>query len=295
MTLKQHVNPTIADSKSGLRTPASQIHTNFVGKLKSQSGQTLIVVLIGLVIAGILASIMMSISDMQNKSIKFFQQKSDSIELKAMVAQAMNNIQICTWQFYDSGQTIDTTATKPDGSLVSTIHFNKLYYGTDNTAPELVSVGQSLSGLKVSEVIFQDIRPTGVPDQFRGDLKVTFTSTGMSRSIAPIFASINILIDSMAGSASARPILACGFPVDYTTTPSGPGCIGYMSVPSGYSGTIYQLCGNRNASAGKRCPTSAGGATITLPPSYSSNQVKDCSSPSDLSKVTWEGFFCSCP
>ncbi|RYZ61845.1 MAG: hypothetical protein EOP09_19495, partial [Proteobacteria bacterium] len=72
-------------------------------------GQSLINVMVSLAISSILMLVTMQIMDNQNKSLRYYVQKSDVLELKSAISQTLNNSEMCKWQLSSTGIKINTS------------------------------------------------------------------------------------------------------------------------------------------------------------------------------------------
>jgi hypothetical protein len=194
-------------------------------KVLNSSGQSLIQVLLSLAISMIVILAIMQIANDQTKSLRHFAQKSDAIDLKNFIAQALNDSAVCSWQFAATGAHLDT-ADLPNQS----ISFTKLHSGLNADSPVLVAVGTQLSGLVVSSIAFKNIMAAGPPDLYNGVLEIAFDQTTAARSMAPQKIRKSIYLNS------AQQVVGCGSSHGTILVPPGPWVIGLTSVtcPSDY-------------------------------------------------------------
>lgn len=214
--------------------------------LRSNSGQSLVSVLTSLAISGVVIMIVLQISTEQNKSLKYFTQKSDLIELKNLITEQFASSSVCDWQFRFGNPTIDTTDLASQSKS-----FTELYMGISNTSPKLVAINTKISGLNVNAITFKNIIATGVPGQLKGEIEIAFDPNAASRPIAPLKIQKFINVNT-ADPANVRRILGCTINI-----PSGSHCGAYTE------GTTYDVdipC--QGISVKVRCPpgfTPAGG------------------------------------
>lgn len=175
----------------------------------NKSGMSLMGVMIAMALATILGLFVMQMTDNQNKSVKYFVQKSDAVELKTNIIMALRKPTSCHWQFATAnhGQNINTTNPV---NVPTEITLNKIHMGENNSSLVLIEVGQpALSSLHVSSIKYKKIRQIA-GDEYTGILEISFDPAKSARPLRPIEIMQNIIIDSAVGSASSRPVEKCG-------------------------------------------------------------------------------------
>lgn len=175
----------------------------------SNSGMSIMNVMVGMALTAILSVFVMQLTDNQNKSLKYFMQKSDSIELKSAIITALRKSSVCHWQLATTnhGQTINTTNP---ANVPTEININKIYMGDNTSTPVLAAINhQASSSLQVSTIKYKKIRHT-TGEEYTGVLEISFDSSKLARPIRPVEIAQNIVIDSTAGTVSSRPIKKCG-------------------------------------------------------------------------------------
>jgi len=190
-----------------------------IKEINAQSGQVLVNVMIaGAMIAGILVAVM-SITSEQSKSLKHLFQKSEILELKNNMTNALAKPAVCSWQFF--GQTIDTTNP---ASVPTTLALNVLYSGLTPSTPILVKkLEKALSYLKVKDIKYVKIHQT-VGDEYTGTLQVFFDQSADMQPFKQLELTLNVVIDSSLGTVGARPIKNCYAPntgAGFYTPPEG--------------------------------------------------------------------------
>ena len=182
-----------------------------MGLIKSQRGQSLTSVLVSLAIAGVVMMIVMQMSADQSKSMRYFSQKSDLIELKNFVASQMGRSEVCDWQLKGApGAVINTTTPSSTADII----FTKFYTGVDTTTPIMVSTvatdpGNDYSGLKVNSIKLTNFSGTPGGDHYIADLVIDYDPLTVARSLKPITIHQDIIVDLTMGSPTARPISSC--------------------------------------------------------------------------------------
>lgn len=179
--------------------------------LYSNSGQSLVSVLVSLAISGIIITIMLQLTGEQNKSIKYFTQKSEILEMRNQVAEQLGNSSICDWQFSTGDGIISPTLPpKINASALNTqqISFSKIYMGNNNASPEIVAIGTRFSGLVVTSITYRNLVAAGVPGRYQGDIEIAFDPLTAARAIAPIKIKKFITVDT-TDPATAQSVLSC--------------------------------------------------------------------------------------
>ena len=144
-----------------------------------------------LFVVGFIAFISMALAAVisnQNKEMKSIYQKSEALELKSTLLQALEVDDVCNWQFRDKVvNTSGVTATQKSSSV---LNFGRLYMGPSSTSAVLVQEGQALPGtqtaLEIASVTFEDIVATGIPNEYKGLVTVTFANSSLVRSMKPV-------------------------------------------------------------------------------------------------------------
>lgn len=144
--------------------------------------------MIGVSISAIIVLMVLNTIDNQNKALRQFELKSDLIEQKNFLQGILGSESVCNWQFTALGQTLNTTALNPDGTLVSQLNFTRVYSGLDNTSKVLAEVNQEFAGTKliVKDIKYVNIRPTGATDLYMGELNISFHQIAGMAAIKPV-------------------------------------------------------------------------------------------------------------
>ena len=169
-------------------------------------GQSLINVMVSLAISSILMLVTMQIMDNQNKSLRYYVQKSDVLELKSAISQTLNNSEMCKWQLSSTGIKINTS-----NLAAQQINLTKIHAGIDGSSPVLVEVGKQVSpGLNTDSIKFHKFFSTGKPGIYRATLEIAFSQVGGNfRSVAPLKLDKNIYVKT-TDPANAQEIIGCG-------------------------------------------------------------------------------------
>lgn len=148
----------------------------------------MVAALAALGISAVVVAVIMQMISEQNKSLKYYMQKSDVIELKNMLVQQLSLSSSCDWQF----QTF-TESPKPAIDVSTPAHLaaqvvpiNKIYAGDNTASLVLVDTATTLSGLKVASIALKNLVATGGTDEYSGDVEISFDAATMTRSIAPL-------------------------------------------------------------------------------------------------------------
>ena len=203
--------------------------------LRNQRGESLMTVIIAVGIAGILILAIMTMASDMTKSLKYFSQKTDVLEMKGYLMQQLAAPTICDWQLATANSMAHINETTP--ASTPDINFTALYSGSSNTTPSMIDTATpTLSGLKVTSIKFKNFAATGTPGRFSSELTVSFDPTTLVHPLAPFKIRKDITFDTTAGSATARPILGCETAGGAAATlptgacPAIPGC----ALPVGF-------------------------------------------------------------
>lgn len=176
-------------------------------KYLNNKGLTLIEIVVGIGLSAILISATTSMILSQQKETKALTQKLELSDLKNQIMQGFVNNDVCTWQF--TGKTFSTDRVTTTNPSATTISLDALYAGLDNTSYVFAQRDTALpgsSGLRVSTIQLTKIVATGVTDQYKGTIQISFSPDSMIRAIKPIEIS---QIITATGSPTAS-ITACG-------------------------------------------------------------------------------------
>lgn len=177
---------------------------------QNQRGQSLMSVMVSIAISGIVILVVLSIIEQQNKSLKQFQQKSELIQQQSFLQNVFDSGQTCDWQFATLGQTLNTISVKADGTLNSTLTLTKLHAGMDASSPIIAQVGQQLSDtrLRISSIKFENIRASGTPNRYYGELNIAFNQNAGEVAYRHLTVLKTIIVDPTS-PAAAKMITGC--------------------------------------------------------------------------------------
>jgi hypothetical protein len=156
----------------------------------------------------------MSVANEMIKSSKYYEQKGEATEIKNLVMQVLNNPTTCDWQLSSATttQTLNTTSLNSSGSLNSEIKLTKIHAGANASSPTLIEASSpySANGIKVDTITMKGLTPTGIANQYIGEMVVSFKDT--ARPLAPIKIKKIIQLEPVSPSnpATAQKVLACG-------------------------------------------------------------------------------------
>lgn len=257
--------------------------------LLSQKGQSIIQVLVGVAMMGILMSAFASMMYAQNREARAMKEILASLDLQKTLSSSLVSGQVCQYVLtnptaltFDS-QTISTTT--PQTVHPSLPMYASIVQGTPQTpGPIVAQIGQAAS-VYSNSVIIDDIRlvidgapspmpPPGPSVTFLGHWLISFDNTKLVRPLKPVTASTTIIADTTNPAAAV--ILGCmeGIPVDPCDLPWGG------TIKSGASVNAWDSAGNcevrmclngkltgSNVSKKYHFGTTApgGGITLTIP------------------------------
>lgn len=140
-----------------------------------------------LVVGGIMAIMMfamMSVIQTQQVEVRSLQQKTEAVELKALLLKSFSDASVCTWQFQN--KVVNVTP----GASVTPLSVPALYQGLNAGSPALAIEGDKLPsssyGLRVERISLGSFTPTGIANEYQGTLEVSFQSGSMARSMKPV-------------------------------------------------------------------------------------------------------------
>lgn len=186
--------------------------------LRSQSGFSLVEVMIAAAIMGGLTYAYMQMSQVQNKSARSLQATIAKIDLEKSVINSLSNGSICSFLLNDSSQsanrssvdTFNSTAVTAANPLEITI--KNLLASPDAAAPSLAEVGKAASALAPKLIISKMkfvIKPNQPPDIFLADFHIEFEQTFGMRAMSDIvIKNIQVATDTTS-PVNAKKIVGC--------------------------------------------------------------------------------------
>ncbi len=200
-----------------------------------QTGVTLVGLIMGVAVMGIVVVGGASLMQIQSGSMRYMTQKSETFSLKSRLVTIMSNPDNCSCQLNPSLTTDDsndpalTFDSTPAAPLPRTINLRRIREGCAATSEILVEEnGRAVDGLVVERVEFTDLLPTGNPNQWRGKWRVSFRPVQEGVSIAPV--ELHQFIYADPGSIIATPGAAL---IGGCRAPVPPGLVN--SCPAGYT------------------------------------------------------------
>lgn len=198
----------------------------------STKGQGLVGAIVAMAISIGVILVAMQMMTNQNRLILGASQKLDMSELQGLIQQAFRDVSTCSCQLNPSKNTsiasqLSINPSAPDtinmGTLRSSCNFTSI---TNIVAKAGQRLPNSTNHLDVASVTIEQIKSTGTPNTFQGNLMVKITGltelAGADRVSAPVFFSV----DSTQGTPTSRPISIC--------IGDGPG-IGVDHCPAGWT------------------------------------------------------------
>lgn len=173
----------------------------------SNAGMGLIEVLVALGLVSMIAMAMASMFSSQQKSIRYFSQKQEMIDLKAIMQQQLAKINVCTWQVKDKviDVSMATSESSPSPTVIA-LKDDAIYQGIDDTSAVIAKAGQrlptSLNGIFVASVSFKNIYATGNPNEYKGVFDVSFDASSL------VFAAKPVQVQQIIKTTAADPLNA---------------------------------------------------------------------------------------
>ena len=165
---------------------------------------------------GISFAAMISMLTVQQKEAKAIYQQLARGSLKYTILQVLRNPANCTCQFNtlpSFPHTIDTTQTALGGGGYE-IDLGEFRSGCvvdpDNIIVTTEKKIKGGAGLVANTVKVSEIKETGSPDEFLGELTIQFHKDNLVRHLKPLTIPLMFIVDSTSGLANARPIKNCG-------------------------------------------------------------------------------------
>jgi prepilin-type N-terminal cleavage/methylation domain-containing protein len=187
-------------------------------RLKSQSGFSLVEVMIAAAIMGGLAYAYMQMSQVQNKSARALQATIARIDLEKSVINSLSNGAICSFLLNDSSQSTNRSGVDTFNSASVTaatpleITIKNLLASPDAAAPSIAEVGKAASALATKLIIGKMkfvIKPNQPPDIFLADFHIEFEQTFGMRAMSDIvIKNIQVATDT-ASPPNAKKIIGC--------------------------------------------------------------------------------------
>ncbi len=189
---------------------------------KNNTGQSLVQVVVGLALLGILAAAFVSLMSNQQNESKALSDKLASLETARLLIFAMTDVQICTKAVSAPGHILNTSALSTEVVALTSIPAS-----SGAGAPNLITVGSSSSAisqtLKVNDIRLSNFVSSGLPNRYLADLSIIFDSTKLTRSLKPISVKITLYTDM------ANKIIGC----DSGGSVGGPCPSGMMPINGG--------------------------------------------------------------
>ena len=195
-------------------------------------GVSLISTLIALSIMGFTILGMMSTKTIQERELKASKQSLARVTMESVAIKVVYDGAVCSCHFDPSfnddatSLTLDTNEASPEIDIVS------LRTGCDFSSDDFNLTSSNIiaranqkidngGGLTVQDVKVSEIVESGVTDLYYGKLTIRYKPESQIRTLKPIRLPITFFIDSMSGSAAARPIKSCWKSLDTTLNVSG--------------------------------------------------------------------------
>lgn len=264
-------------------------NSDFKSKLNSNSGFSLVEVLVALSLMMVAGLAMTTMMHNQMKEIKAMQEKMATVELGTNIVKTLTSSSICRFLMSDPSQssvsstpnrsadTID--ATNATTLAASTITFQRLPAAASITAIPVAKVGDAASAntpnFKVTSMKFKNFTSNGI-DQYLADLEVNFTQPPLAvRSLKPfVLEKVNFTTLGVA-PINAKSFTDC-------SAPRGPGpqlrrysfyytgSVQTFTVPAGVTSAFVSMAGGGATGLGWRITNalitgSSGGYVVSYP------------------------------
>jgi len=172
------------------------------------TGFSLVEMLVAVGILSVLGLAFATFVTSNTKNLKFIEQKADSLEFRNYLILSLQNSSICTCQLNPTLTTDDSNDANlefnseiVDGSQV--INIRRLRTGCAATDPLLANEGQTFpSGLKLEKIELRNLLPTGVTNEWQGDIVISWNESSVSSALKPISYRQKFLIDPTSPSTN---------------------------------------------------------------------------------------------
>jgi type II secretory pathway pseudopilin PulG len=169
---------------------------------------SLVEIMVALGILSILALAFATFVVNQQKNMAALEQKEDSVELRNYLMLSLQNASVCTCQLNPNLTEDDSNdanlwfnSNMTDGS--QTINLKKLRTGCGVSDPNIAFEGQVLpSGLTMEKIELKNIVPTGVTNEWQGDIVISWLQSSVKYSLKPISLRQKFLIDPTSPAAN---------------------------------------------------------------------------------------------
>lgn len=176
--------------------------------IRSQSGQSLIQVLVGAGIMGVVMMGAMSMMTHQSRETRALAETLAAMDLQKTLIATIADGNICHHILNNPTQrTFDSTSLSPTSPQV--IRLNRIPISTAASAPSVAEVGEKASSYSNS-LIVNDIRlniKEGVGNTYLADWVVDFDSSKTVRQLRPVTVSARLIVDRTTPIATR--IIAC--------------------------------------------------------------------------------------
>ncbi len=178
-------------------------------------GFSLVEILVGAALVGVVALVSASIVSSQTSSIRYVAQKSEVQDLKEQMLMALLAPNTCSCQLnpaLTSDNSNDTNlqwnSLVVDGSALMNVKNMKA--GCALTSPVIVQEGQAITpDLSVARVDFAALVPTGTPGEWQGKWRVSFTNRNERVPIAPLEVDTLVITGPPLGTSLNIGVQAC--------------------------------------------------------------------------------------
>lgn len=174
----------------------------FSSKLSNQSGVSVVSLMVGSAVSVIVGlMIATQITEMQ-RATRVLMQQREVIEIKASLLKVIADPGMCGAQILDQTAIVTTAALEANPALdIFPLGRDRieLIAGQQLVQRNVVSI-ESATGLRISDIRFTDIKPTGLRDRYIGNLVVSFDPASTLTAIPPITISRSFDVNSLTNA-----------------------------------------------------------------------------------------------
>ncbi len=165
-------------------------------RCRDERGFSIAELMISVGISSLIAIQMASVSDMQIKTVKWFEQKIDIQDLKMLISSRLSQKDVCSSNLTPGGYPISINTSNPSSTNIS---LPALYY-LDSSGPAMVVAGQRIpkagNPIVVSKIYFTGVsRVSSTSNEYSGKIIISFDAKTVLRAVSPISIPLTILTD----------------------------------------------------------------------------------------------------
>lgn len=183
-----------------------QLKRAFSGHHRSQSGFTLIEILIAVSVMSLIGMAFMSLMDQMHKELKWANRKVEALEFRMMVARSLSDLSLCSCQLNKHGSRFNSLVPKPQMAV------SKFQSSCLDNSSVLFAANEALPGsstqLEIQSLKIIDIESLGSPNLFRGRFQVEYKSDPKSIQMRGFEIDLRFRTDAMSPDTDKK-IVQC--------------------------------------------------------------------------------------